>query len=406
MPSTGSEAGTRPPRVRVEVVDRLRTVDRLAFEELTSGASLMVSRPYLLAVEPDPAIEARYLLAYEGDSKLVGALPCYIWDGRPAPALDNYDPVAIGGGWVVGDRSAPSEWRPTMFVGTRSGYVNEWLIHPRARDHPARVLRPMLRAALRLGRKGGCASSAAMWLTSKAASQLTEALGPTAHLMLGAGSASLDAGFPDFETYLASLSPSRRHFVRRERARFSSSSLSVAEARLSECWEELARLAAPLQAKYGHRSSVSELEGEFRRQAEQLDSCSWVLICRRRDRPVGFTLFYRWGDTLYGRAAGFDYPEVADAAAYFNLAFYLPLEHGIRTGARSLHLGLASWHAKVMRGARLDPSWLWVVPPRRWRRSWPRLVQDQPAGVRSWLEGQVGGARGGLEGPGWERPSG
>ncbi len=394
----------RRSRLRVELVDRLEAIDRASFEELAAGRSLMVSRPYLLAVEADPSLEARYLLAVEGDSRLVGVLPCYRWDGHPVPAMDTYDPAAMGGGWLLGDRSHSSEWRPTLFIGTRSGYVNEWLVHPREGDRTARVLRPTLTAAVAMARQGGCTSWAAMWMTSKAAAQVAEALGPAAHLMLGSGSASLDADFPSFEAYLASLSSSRRHAVRRERARFAASHLQVTEARLSDCVRALAQLAAPLQARYGHPHSVAQLEEEFSRQARRLDSCSWVLICRREGRPAGFTLFYRWGDTLYGRAAGFDYQEVAGTAAYFNLAFYLPLEHAMRTGARTLHLGLASWQAKVVRGARLEPSWLWITPPRRWRSSWPELVRDQPLGVRAWLQQQVGGPLGGLDQPGWESP--
>ena len=389
----------------MELVDSLAEIDRCSFEELAAGRSLMVSWPYLLAVEGDPSLDARYLLVVEGDSRLLGVLPCYLWDGHPVPAMDTYDPAEMGGGWLLGGHSRGAEWRPTLFLGTRSGYVNEWLVHPGEGDLVAEALGLMLQAAVRLARQEGCASWAAMWMTSKAAFQLAETLGPAAHLMLGSGSATLDVGFPDFGAYLASLSSSRRHAVRRERARFAASGLQVTEARLSECCEDLARLAAPLQARYGHRHSAPELEQEFSRQARHLDHCSWVLICRRGERPVGFTLFYRWGDTLYGRAAGFDYQEVADTAAYFNLAFYLPLEHAIRTGARELHLGLASWQAKVGRGARLEPSWLWITPPRRWRSSWPKLVRGQPLGVRAWLEQQVGGPRGGLDQPGWDSPS-
>lgn len=391
-------------RLRVELVDRLEAVDRASFEELSIGRSLMVSRPYLLAVEADHSLEARYLLAVEGDSRLVGVLPCYLWDGHPVPAMDTYDPVAMGGGWVLGERCRPAEWRPTLLIGTRSGYVNEWLVRPGEGGAAPRALRPLLMAAAQLALRDGCASWAAMWMSSNAAAQLAAALGPATHLLLGSGSASLDAGFPDFAAYLASLGSSRRHAVRRERARFAASGLQVTEARLSECCGVLARLAAPLQARYGHEHSVAELEEEFGRQARQLDSCSWVLISHRQGRPVGFTLFYRWEDILYGRAAGFDYPEVAGTAAYFNLAFYLPLEHAIRTGARTLHLGLASWRAKVVRGARLEPSWLWVSPPRRWRSRWPALVRDQPSGARAWLQQQVGGPLGGLNQPGWDSP--
>ncbi len=82
------------PRLRVELVDRLEAIGRASFEELSGGRSLMVSRPYLLAVEADSSLEARDLLAVEGDSRLEGVVPCYLWDGHPVPAM--------GGGWVLG----------------------------------------------------------------------------------------------------------------------------------------------------------------------------------------------------------------------------------------------------------------------------------------------------------------
>lgn len=399
---TGSEL---EGRVRVQVLDRLEAVEPADFERVAEGTGLTVSRPYLLALEPDPALVPRYLVARDRRSRLLGLLPCYLWDGGRAPALDNYDPAVMGGGWVLGERSAPPEWRPTLFIGSRSGYLNQWLLHPGSRGDPGRALRPLLSRALALSRELGCGSVAAMWMTSEAAGQLAAALPVRERLMLGSGSAVVDLGFADFDGYLATLSSSRRHFVRRERARFAASGLTVSALPLSRCWQELARLAAPLQRKYGHGSSRAELEREFRRQADQLDRCSWVLLCRRGGRAVGFTLFYRWGEVLYGRAAGFDYPEVEGSAAYFNLAFYLPLEHALATHARQLHLGLASWQAKAMRGARLEPSWLWIVPPRRWRAGWARRLVDQPEGVVEWLRGQLGPAGAGLGGPGWERPS-
>ncbi|MHB8323987.1 MAG: peptidogalycan biosysnthesis protein [Candidatus Dormibacteria bacterium] len=325
---TGSDARSpaRLQRLRVTRARRLDELDRSAFEELAAGASLMVSWPYLRAVEADPKVDPSYLLATDGEGRLVGVLPCYLWDGGPVPALDYYDPVEMGGRWLLGTRARAEEWRPTMFLGTRSGYVNEWLVHPSWRPRIAAVLRPLLQAALQQAREQHCGSVAAMWLTAGAAGDLVETIPVQDRILLGSGSAALEIDFDSFDGYLAGLRPSRRHTVRRDRARFAASSLTVTEARLSECCRDLARLAAPLQEKYGHRLSVRQLEADFRRQARELDSCSWVLLCQRQGRPVGFTLFYRWGEVLYGRAAGFDYAEVEGTAAYFNLAFYLPIE--------------------------------------------------------------------------------
>ncbi len=337
-------------------------------------------------VERDRTTRARYLVARDRGGRLVGALPCYRWSGRRAPALDHYDPHAMGGRWLLGDRSPADEWRPTLFVGTRSGYMNDWPIHPDWRHRRHDLAASLLHAAFRFGADSGCASMGAMWLTTDAARDVCAARAGPRRLLLGAGSARLDVPWTTFDGYLASLSPSRRHTVRRELRRFGESGLHLAEARLSECCDVLGALSAPLQARYGHALSAAELAQQFRQLAAELDHHSRVLLCTRDGRPVGFTLFVGWQGTWYGRAAGFDYEAVRGSAAYFTLAFYRPIALAIAEGVSRIHLGLAAWEAKVLRGARLEPHWLWIVPPARWRGSWPRRVSHQVAHARGWWQ--------------------
>ena len=58
------------------------------------------------------------------------------------------------------------------------------------------------------------------------------------------------------------------------------------------------------------------------------------------------------------RSAGFDYPRLRDAAEYFNLVIYLPLRRAVEVGARMVHTGIESTHAKALRGAELRPLWM------------------------------------------------
>lgn len=81
-----------------------------------------------------------------------------------------------------------------------------------------------------------------------------------------------------------------------------------------------------------------------------------MILCRRQGRLLAFSLFYRWRDSLYGRLAGFDYAATASTDAYFNLAFYIPLPLALDEKLRQIKVGMASWKAKVMRGATLDPG--------------------------------------------------
>jgi hypothetical protein len=76
---------------------------------------------------------------------------------------------------------------------------------------------------------------------------------------------------------------------------------------------------------------------------------------------VGFTQFFTWGDTWYGRSHG-----VADAigraaSVYFMTTYYAALREAAARGLRYLDLSCDAMAAKVARGARLDALWALVL---------------------------------------------
>ena len=82
-----------------------------------------------------------------------------------------------------------------------------------------------------------------------------------------------------------------------------------------ECYEEAAGLLAGTQKRYGHPYDLSQLTESFRVQAVAMGQAAQVLFCARADEPaVGYCLFYVFGDTLFVRAVGFDYPRLVGAA--------------------------------------------------------------------------------------------
>lgn len=84
-----------------------------------------------------------------------------------------------------------------------------------------------------------------------------------------------------------------------------------------------------------------------------------MLLCAPPgEPPLGYCLYYLWGDTLFLRSAGFDYERLRNAAEYFNLVYYLPVRIAAAAGARWIHAGVEASEAKALRGALLRPLWM------------------------------------------------
>ncbi|GAA0393523.1 hypothetical protein GCM10009530_51140 [Microbispora corallina] len=163
-----------------------------------------------------------------------------------------------------------------------------------------------------------------------------------------------------WDAWLRSLPSSRRAgIVRRDRRVFLDVGYEVVHTTLGECGPRAARLLACTERRYGHDADVGDLTESIRIQSEALGAAARVLLLRRPgEEPVGYCLYYIWGDTLYLRAAGFDYDRLAGAAEYFNLVYYIPLLIACENGVRRLHAGIEAAEAKVLRGAELRPLWM------------------------------------------------
>lgn len=177
------------------------------------------------------------------------------------------------------------------------------------------------------------------------------ALQPDAWIPLPAGG---------WEEYLGSLPSSRRAgMIRRDRRAFLRAGYEVVHTTLGECYLQAAGLLACTERRYGHDADVEDLAESIRIQADALGAEARVLLLRRPgEDPVGYCLYYMWGDTVYLRAAGFDYDRLAGAAEYFNLVYYEPVVVAGENGKRWLHAGIEAAEAKVLRGAELRPMWM------------------------------------------------
>jgi hypothetical protein len=367
-----------------ELVDSLRQVNRATWDRISESCSLYLSYPFLLSVEEAAATPCSYLLLRDQGGSLVAGLPMYRWDGSRDPGLDHYEPFAAGARWVMGRRARPEPWLPTLIAGSRSGYSTEFAVDPSWKQDRPHLIARLLGGAARLAETSGAASLGVMWLTSAAAREAIGWLNRPEYLLLAGPNCAIEVTWDSFEGYLAQLSWSRRRSALREIERFRQSGLESEFSHLRSCLDEIAPLAARLQRKYGHSLTPREITEQLAAQARYLNSESRVILCRQRGRLVGFSLLYSWQGSLYGRMAGFDYQATAQSDAYFNLAFYLPLQLALEEGLGRLNLGMATWRAKVLRGASMDPAWTVACPPSGVRGAWARVAKAQGDGPSRW----------------------
>ena len=378
------EAPAGAPELQEELVGSLRQVKRAEWDRISGGCSLYLSYPFLLSVEEAAATPCSYLLLRDQVGLLVAGLPLYHWDGSRDPGLDHYEPFAAGARWVLGRRARPAPWLPTLIAGSRSGYCTEFAVDPSWEQNRPHLIGLLLGGAARVAETLGASSLGVMWLTSAAARQAIGWLKRPEYLLLAGPNCAIEVTWDSLEGYLAQLSWSRRRSARREMERFRRSGLRVELAQLNSCLDEMAPLAARLQQKYGHALTPPEITEQLAAQAWYLNSHSRVVLCRQRGRLVGFSLLYSWRGALYGRLAGFDYQATAQSDAYFNLAFYIPLHLALDERLGRFNLGMATWRAKVLRGAGLDPAWSIACPPSQVRGAWARMAKAQGDDPSRW----------------------
>jgi predicted N-acyltransferase len=173
-----------------------------------------------------------------------------------------------------------------------------------------------------------------------------------------------------FENYLGRFKSDARRLLKREIKSASDAGVRFERTR------SLAELGPVLDALY--RSTSMRYSNDFFQQPPEF----WValerhmgdhveaIVARDADGPTGFSLLLRKNDELWFHRVGRSYEcDTANAAVYFNLAFYEPVRRALEVRARRIWLGFGAWEAKRRRGAVARPisSAFWF--PRRWSRA-------------------------------------
>lgn len=348
-------------------------------ERLARGRGVFASAPYLLFMERMRQEQGvRYVTCTDMTSgALVGVCPVYE-GGTSAGSYwspnTHYLRRAVG-------RGDDDGWTPSLFLGARSGYGWSFLVDPGLGHAGPLVLASMLQASMMQasarvdGAGAGGSAVAAMFLGESGRAQLSELGAQDGDFLLVGATSTLDLGFSCFGDYLAGLS--RPDNARREIRAFDRSGGSTRVVPLTEGMAAVAPLFTQLEDKYGGSSTAEAELTEMERLGEAMGPSAQLILGLRGSRVIGAALFLEWEGTIYVRQAGFDYAVTGRAFEYFNLVYYGLVRHALTTGAGRIDYGMATYRAKLARGAVVEPLWGLAVDRRH------RVLARHPE-VRAW----------------------
>jgi hypothetical protein len=287
-------------------------------------------------------------------------------DGDPAcavPVAESTDPPALPGyRWndLLTRHGLPLLPPTGLLVGPREGYQTHFL--GPAGGPSSTAVADVLDEVRQLHAAGGDPAGracVAMYLSSADVLAARRA-GVTAPPVLLEADAWIEVPAGGLPAWLDRLpSKGRRDNVRYEMRRFRDAGYTVAHMALAECYEQLVVPALATLTKHGQPSRPEEELRALHSHVASMGSAARVAVCSLGEGdPLGFCLYYVWGDTIFLRWIGFDYDRLVGAAEYFNLVYYGQIELAATLGVRWIHAGITAPEAKALRGAELRPLWM------------------------------------------------
>lgn len=156
-----------------------------------------------------------------------------------------------------------------------------------------------------------------------------------------------NAGYRDFDSFLAALNHKKRKNIRHERRQVAASGVLV-EMRSGESLrlDDWRRVHALYAATFDAKGNHAALTAGFFSRLREFGSEVQVALARRDETIVAMALFLRSSSTLYGRywGASEELPGL-----HFELCYYLGIEYAIARGLQRFEPGAQGEH-KLARG--------------------------------------------------------
>lgn len=337
------------PAWTLRTIDRIDTVDPAAWDRLATPperpANPFLAHRFLLALERSGSATREtgwqpfHLLLEDEAGVLRGALPTYLKSHSQGEYIFDY-------AWADAFRRAGGQYYPKALsaVPFTPATGPRLLVAPSDPDAAA-LRRGLAEGAQRITAELGLSSYHVNFVNDEDAPALQTAGFLERH---DQQFHFTNAGFPDFDAFLETLSSKRRKTVRRERRDALASGLTIRWATGADLTE------ADFDAFYAfYQDTGSRKWGQpyltrafFSEMLAHLANDTLLILAERDGQPIAGALNFIGGDTLFGRNWGCleDHPFL-----HFEVCYYQAIDFALARGLTRVEAGAQGGH-KLARG--------------------------------------------------------
>lgn len=344
-------------------IDQIADIDADDWNRLNPDGNPFLRHVFLDGLERTGCVRAetgwqpQHLLVYEdaGQARLSGAAPLYV-------KTHSWGEYVFDWAWADAYQRAGLAYYPKLLcaVPFTPATGPRLLVSPAA-DDPDAVRRAVIHGILQ--HADTLEVSSAHWLFTDerdtAALQNEGLLKRTGNQFHWS-----NRGDRDFEDFLGGLTSKRRKQIRRERRQVDEAGLKVEMVEGPELetghWDAMYDF---YRQTVGERGAIPYLsEGFFEFLAEHMKPHTVIAVARdARETMVAGALYFKGGDTLYGRYWG---AAAFHEGLHFETCYYRPIEYCLRHGIPRFEAGAQGEH-KLNRGLVPTPTYSahWLAHP-------------------------------------------
>jgi predicted N-acyltransferase len=358
---------------RTHIVSSLSEIGQAAWDALVGlqqNPNPFLSYAFLHALHESGSASARtgwqpqYIALYDGE-ELAAALPLYVKD-------HSYGEYVFDWAWADAYQRHGLDYYPKLLSAIPFTPVTG----PRLLARDARARAALVEVLRATQQAADVSSSHILFPPDDEARQLADA-----GYMLRSGVQFHweNAGYEDFEAFLATLEHKKRKNIRAERRKVREAGVTLRRVRgvdaLDADWRFFSRC---YRHTYSEHHSTPYLNLDFfQRIGATMPQNVLLVIAERDGKPIASSLVIHTGDTLFGRYWG---ALEHVPCLHFETAYYQPLEFCIEQGIATFEGGAQGEH-KMARG---------FLPTRTWSAHWLAHPSFADA-IERFLERESGG---------------
>ncbi len=341
------------------VVDRLADIDAGQWNALLRENYPFARHEFLVALEEEDCLGERtgwiprHVIHTDAQGRLLGAAPLY-------QKFNSFGEFVFDWSWADAYQRHGRAYYPKLVSAIPFTPATGPRLLIRADADQAAVATTLMEGSRQLADELNCSSLHWLFTTPDEQELLAEQGFMT---RIGCQFHWHNAGYRDFDGFLAALNTKRRKNIKRERRLVNDAGLSLrvvnGEQASASDWDAFYRFYCNTFRQRGNYPALTR--SFFQRVGRTLGQQILLVLAMRDGIPVAGALSYQSDTTLYGRHWGC---HADHDSLHFEVCYYQGIEHCIRTGLRHFEPGAQGEH-KVWRGflPTLTYSAHWLAHP-------------------------------------------